>query len=379
MEKLFSDQNVNSGRQAELDLAKCLAIFFMIFLHCYFATSYFENTISVGMQRAVSQLFGGPFAAPVFMFAMGVGMVYSKNQEPAYFIKRGIKLIQLGFFVNIGEFFVPYFLAGNLLENWELFPIANGLLLFCIDILAFAGLTFILVGVLKKLKISAKGMVIVSLILSLIGTFTRFHDFDSNFQNLIAGCFIGSTKLPANIGDVPNLLAGYFIGSAGGFTAFPLFNWFIFPAVGLLFGEYYIRCNDKVKLLRFWPLGLVISVAYFIISWFLPHGFLSEMHLYYFMTTLDAMFCLMCIYGVIGVCYVLSQHLPEGTVSFFSKISSNLNTIYVIQWFIIPMTYVFIVYYIEGIVFGDLSLVVIALLEMVASTLLASGYKKISL
>ena len=43
------------------------------------------------------------------------------------------------------------------------------------------------------------------------------------------------------------------------------------------------------------------------------------------------------------------------------------------------MTYVFIVYYIEGIVFGDLSLVVIALLEMVASTLLASGYKKISL
>ena len=33
MEKLFSDQNVNSGRQAELDLAKCSAIFFMIFLH----------------------------------------------------------------------------------------------------------------------------------------------------------------------------------------------------------------------------------------------------------------------------------------------------------------------------------------------------------
>ena len=358
MEKLFSDQNVNSGRQAELDIAKCLAIFFMIFLHCYFATSYFENTISVGMQRAVSQLFGGPFAAPVFMFAMGVGMVYSKNQEPAYLIKRGIKLIQLGFFVNIGEFFVPYFLAGNLLENWELFPIANGLLLFCIDILAFAGMAFILVGVLKKLHVSAKGMVIVSLILSLIGTFTRFHDFGSN---------------------VPNLIAGYFIGSAGGFTAFPLFNWFIFPAVGLLFGEYYMRCNDKAKFLRLWPLGLIISLAYFIISWFLPHGFLSETHLYYFMTTLDAMFCLMCVYGVIGVCYVLSKHLPEGTVSFFSKTSSNLNTIYVIQWFIIPITYVLIVYFSGGVVFGDLSLVVIALLEMVASTLLASGYKKISL
>ncbi len=358
MEKIFSNEPVNRGRQTELDLAKCLAIFFMIFLHCYFGTSYFANDISLGMVRIVSQLFGGPFAAPVFMFAMGVGMVYSKNQEPSYLIKRGIKLIQLGFFVNIGEFFVPYFLAGNLMDDWDRFPIANGLLLFCIDILAFAGMAFILVGVLKKLQLSAKGTVTVALVLSIIGSFARFHDFGSN---------------------VPNLIAGYFIGSAGGFTAFPLFNWFIFPAVGLLFGEYYMRCSNKEKLWRLWPLGLVISVAYFVISWFLPHGFLSETHLYYFMTTIDAVFCLMCIYGVIGVCYLVSKHLPEGIIRFFSKTSSNLNTIYVIQWFIIPITYVLIVYFNRDIVFGDLSLVIISLLEMAAATLLASGYKKISI
>ena len=358
MGKLFSNEPVNSGRQIELDLAKCLAIFFMIFLHCYFGTSYFTNEISLGMQRAVSQLFGGPFAAPVFMFAMGVGMVYSRNQAPAYLIKRGIKLIQLGFFVNIGEFFVPYFLSGNLLGDWDTFPIANGLLLFCIDILAFAGMAFILVGVLKKLKVSAKGTVVVALLLSIIGSIARFHDFGSN---------------------VPNLIAGYFIGSAGGFTAFPLFNWFVFPAVGLLFGEYYMRCNNKEKLLRLWPLGLIISVAYFVVSWFIPGGFLSETHHYYFMTTIDAMFCLMCIYGVIGVCYLVSKRLPEGAVRFFSKTSSNLNTIYVIQWFLIPITYVLIVYFNRDIVFGDLSLVIVALLEMALSTLFASWYKKLSL
>lgn len=358
MEKLFSEERVNSGRQAELDLAKCLAIFFMIFLHCYFGTSYFANDISLGMTRAVSQLFGGPFAAPVFMFAMGVGMVYSRNQEPSYYIKRGIKLIQLGFFVNIGEFFVPYFLAGNLMDDWDRFPIANGLLLFCIDILAFAAMAFALVGVLKKLKVSARGMVIVALILSIIGSFARFHDFGSN---------------------VPNLIAGYFIGSAGGFTAFPLFNWFIFPAAGILFGEYYIRCNDKRKLLRLWPLALAISVAYFVVSWFIPGGFLSETHHYYFMTTIDAMFCLMCNYGVIGACYLATKHLPDGAIQFFSKASSNVNTIYVIQWFLIPITYVLIVYFNRDIVFGDLSLAIISLLEIAAATLLASGYKKISI
>ena len=349
MEKLFVDQKINTGRQPELDLAKCSAIFFMIFLHCYFAMSYFPYDISLFLERGIAQLVGGPFAAPVFMFAMGVGMVYSRNQEPRYLIVRGIKLLQLGFFV-------PHFLAGNLMNDWDRFPIANGLLLFCIDILAFAGMAFMLVGILKKLKVSARGMVIVSLILSLIGWFARFHDFGSN---------------------VANLIAGYFVGSAGGFTAFPLFNWFIFPAVGLLFGEYYMRCTDKNKLLRLWPLGLVVSVAYFVISWFLPKGFLSEMHLYWFMTTYDALFCLICIYGVIGACYVLSKHLPEGAIRFFSKSSSNLNTIYVIQWFIIPITYVLIVYFNRDIVFGDASLVIIALLEIAASVILASGYKNL--
>ena len=64
---------------------------------------------------------------------------------------------------------------------------------------------------------------------------------------------------------------------------------------------------------------------------------------------------------------------------FFSRTISNLNTIYVIQWFLIPITYVLIVCFNRDIVFGDGSPILIALLEMVASTLFASGYKKISI
>ena len=104
MEKLFSNERVNSGRQVELDLAKCLAIFFMILLHCLMVTSGFDNNISLFFQRGIGQLLGCPYAAPVFMFSMGVGMVYSRNQEPGYLIKRGIILMLLGLVVNIGEF-----------------------------------------------------------------------------------------------------------------------------------------------------------------------------------------------------------------------------------------------------------------------------------
>ena len=356
MAKMFSNELVNSGRQVELDLAKCLAIFFMIFLHCLMVTSGFANDISLFLQRGIGQLVGGPFAAPVFMFAMGVGFAYSRHQDTIYLIKRGIKLMLLGLVVNVGEFILPHFLAGKLLGEWDIFPIAGGLLLFCIDILAFAGMAMILVGVLRKLKLSAKQIVIVALVLSIAGWILRFHDFGSN---------------------VPNLIAGYFIGSAGGFTAFPLFNWFVFPAAGLLFGEYYIRCNNKKKLLRLWPLGLAISVAYFVTSWFMPEGFLAEIHHYYFMTTIDAMFCLMCIYGVIGLCYCAALVLPDSAKRFFSIISGNLNAIYVIQWYLIPLTYIFICYFNRDVIFGDLSLIVIALLEFAASATLAASYKRV--
>jgi hypothetical protein len=118
--------------------------------------SYFKYDISLFLERGIAQLVGGPFAAPVFMFTMGVGMVYSRNQEPRYLIVRGIKLLQLGFFVNIGEFFVPYFLTGNLMNDWKRFPIANGLLLFCIDILAFAGMAFYAYGHFKEIKSVSK-------------------------------------------------------------------------------------------------------------------------------------------------------------------------------------------------------------------------------
>ncbi len=200
---------------------------------------------------------------------MGVGIVYSRRQSSNFLIKRGIKTFFLGIVVTIGEFFVPHYLSGLLLGEWNIFPIAGGLLLFCIDILAFAGLAMICMGLFTKLKLSAEQIVLIALILSIAGSFLRFFDLGN---------------------DVCNLIAEYFIGTAGGFTAFPLFNWILFPAMGYFLGTYYIRCMDKKRFLSFWPLGLALSSAYFVSSWYIPNGFLSEVHYYYFMATVDAFF-----------------------------------------------------------------------------------------
>lgn len=55
-------------------------------------------------------------------------------------------------------------------------PIAGGLLLFCVDILAFAGLSFILMGILKKFELSNKKLIVIALLMSIIDSFKNFVD-----------------------------------------------------------------------------------------------------------------------------------------------------------------------------------------------------------
>ena len=226
----FEPVKTNNDRQVELDMAKFLAILFMILNHCLMVTEGFNNSVSHATDMIIGHLLGCPFSAPVFMFCMGMGIVYSRNSAPGKLIRRGIKLMLLGTVVNVGEFFLPHYLSGALLGMWDVFPIAGGLLLFCIDILAFAGMALISIGILKRLKLSDRVLLVVAIAMSVIGSFIRFTDTGS---------------------DITNLIAGYFFGSAGGFTAFPLFNWFIIAVSGYLFGKRYIACSDRRKLLRF--------------------------------------------------------------------------------------------------------------------------------
>lgn len=111
---LFSDEKVNTGRQVELDIAKGLAIIFMIFLHTIMVVLAYNASLSPNYNFAFSNVLRRPFAAIVFMFCMGVGVVYSRHSQWDTMVKRGVKLYLLGVLVNVFEFFIPHFLATSL-------------------------------------------------------------------------------------------------------------------------------------------------------------------------------------------------------------------------------------------------------------------------
>lgn len=354
---LFSDDKINTGRQVELDIAKAMSIIFMIFLHTMWVNMAFKHSFSPAYEFTVGSLLGRPYAAPIFMFCMGVGIVYSRKSQPKTMIRRGAILYLLGILVNIFEFFIPNFLSGTLLGNWDAFPIQGGLLLFCVDILAFAGLAFIFIGILKKMDLSNSNMAIVAVVLSVIGSLTRGTDFGVTFLNLFVSDFIGTQ---------------------GGFTAFPLFNWLIFPIAGYIWGQYFIRAKDKGDFFKFWPIFIIISLAYFFASSRLWGGILSnDIHMYYFMNTLDAVFCIISAHGIIGLCHWMAKYLPDAVIKVDTILSSNINTIYIAQWFFVPLAAIFIAYFFKGIVVDDLLNSIISICMIVLATVVALGYRKL--
>ena len=354
---MFSDEKVNTGRQVELDIAKALSIIFMIFLHTFYIASAFNVDFNPAYNFLIMNILGRPYAATIFMFCMGVGVVYSRHSQWDLMIKRGVKLYLLGILVNVFEFFIPHFVAGVLLDKADIFPIAGGLLLFCVDILAFAGLAFILMGILKKFNLSNKNLVIIAVVMSILGTLLKGIDFG----------------IP-----VINLLFANFIGTKGGFTAFPLFNWFIFPIAGYVWGQYFIRANDKMEFFKFWPILLIVAFIYFSLSSTVWGGVFSEdVHLYYFLNTFDALFCIINAHALVGLCYWLAKYLPDSIIKAFTILSSNINTIYIVQWLFVPLTIILVFYFFKDLVLTDLTTSMLALCMIFLATEVALAYKKL--
>lgn len=354
---LFSDEKVNTGRQVELDIAKGLAIIFMIFLHTIMVVGAYNVGLSPNYNFAFSNVLGRPFAAVIFMFCMGVGVVYSRHSQWDTMVKRGVKLYLLGILVNVFEFFIPYFLATSLGLDASAFPLDGGWLLICVDILAFAGMAFVLMGILKKFELSNKMLIAIAVAMSVAGT-------------LLAGTDFGVQAL--------NSIFGHLFGTVHGHTAFPLFNWFIFPVAGYVWGQYFIRAKDKGEFFKFWPILLIVAFTYFYLSSKYWGGVFSEdVHYYYFLNTVDAVFGIINAHAVIGLCYWVMKYLPDSVIKLFSILSSNINNIYIAQWFFIPVTVILISYFFRDLVLNDLVTTIIAIFMLVISTLVALGYKKL--
>ncbi|MDO5850695.1 MAG: hypothetical protein Q4P14_05705 [Methanobacteriaceae archaeon] len=299
---LFSANEINLERNFEWDFIKVISIICMILSHCV-DYGYLDTILGDNITYFFSYFLGGPLSAPVFMFCMGLGMLYTRHNTPKDFIKRGVYLLIIGFILNLILFILALIIA-------ELYlPIIYG-----DDILIFAGITFIIFGLFKKLKLNHIHILIIAIILSII-----------------------STIIPIITIENPILaqLVCYFFPVYNTECYFPLFNWILFPASAYFFAYYFKRCNNIKKLYTL-LLPLFIICMPIIIYQFINYTGIfigTECYGIYFMSFYNNIVCIGLTLSLIAIAYFLSPYIPKKEA--IIKSSKNITNIYFAQYIII--------------------------------------------
>ena len=310
----------------ELELIKAIAIIGMVFVHIYELTQFaFSEQDSV--QRTfgiIVSFFGGIISGGAFMFAMGWGAAYSDNATSGSYLRRFVKLLLLGWLVNIFQQWIPMLILpeknGHLSEMWYS--------IFAVDIYAFAAMLMLYFAFLKKLpdKISVK-----------LATSAAF---------ITVALIIDGLLKPENFStghDWADTLIGVFIRE-NEYSYFPVISWIIFPLSGFIVGTLYRNCNDKKKFTIFLTVigaVILISTSVAMHCFDIPNSVIDP----YNVTELDY-YALDPINEICGFGFLLSEFaaasliiwLTKGRLpNFMLKMSKNVTHIYVAQWFLIGL------------------------------------------
>ena len=297
-------------RRYELDLAKALAIVAMIITH-------------TGEEFSFEPYVGRPWfhlvAAPLFMFSMGVTMRYTSHNTAEDFARRGVHLIFLGYVLNFFRSTI-WLIFGKLFWDREPWGILESFA--TLDILHFAGLAFLTVALLRKLRCPEYGMLLISLVMLAFAPMLDTHMEDMRIANYFQG----------------------FLWRAHGEACFPLMNWFVFPCLGISFGKllkWHVREYD-----RFYSILLPSAAVMLLAAIFVLRGcgidvfsYVFAIDKYYSMNLASVSMHLLAILTIVALCFFAMKAIDGGFRDAIVYISRNLNNIYITQWLLIESFY----------------------------------------
>ncbi len=357
--KIFAQDNINTGRQPEVDIAKAIVIFFLASIHVFVECTS-EEGLSSGIPYFFDSVLGGPWAAPMFIFSMGIGLAYSRHNTPFLIARRGIGLLLLGFLHNTCRYLIPSLIGYAITGDSEFYLNRLPYLFFGNDILQFAGIAMLLMALLRKINLSGLSIVIVSIVL---------NAFAMIYNNV-------------NLGSpVLNVLMGHIIGTADGSSEeliksdFPLFIWFIMYAVGYMFGNALKRMQNKKKfyLIVSIPCIIVLSVAV-PYEYFNGFGMMGgpASNVFYHASFPDMLLCIANQFGMLGIYFLVSKLLPDRVINAISRLSKNVTAVYFIQWVLVWWAVDFFTFIIKGdVLIAPIPALILGLILNIISVILA--------
>ncbi len=322
---LFSDNIVNNKRQDAFDLCKTISIILMILCHVFYTMQYsVPATLNpTYIAHNAVRLLG----AQSFMFCMGMGIAYSKNNSVPYFIKRGCKLILSGYMLNFLCLVLPTIIIGKSLIFGEAFVTNKFLMLLGSDILQFAGLVLMFFAIIKYFKFSDKTIFIITLCITLFGAFCNNKIFltltPEHFYYSFVGLFV----------PVKNFLEAEYV-------CFSFSNWIMYPVAGWLFGKLLKHCFNLSK---FYLYLLGISLPLFFIEYIIFNMLgvnlwlvLMNPDIYHQQPPLFLFTYMNIIMLVLSLSHFASIYLTKLKIwDIIKHLSSELPTLYIASWIVI--------------------------------------------
>ena len=304
---IFSKENVNLGYQPEFDYLKALLVFLIVISHIYMSYSY-------GCLSNIFDFLVNIINASTPMFLMGIGMKYSRHHEPKSYFSRGIVLLTVSQFFNLIRDSLPNLIEWFIIGNQN--SISRSLLVLQSDILTFAGISFLFLALLKKMKLSDKSILIIGIIM--------------NFSSLILYKIM---KSPNNY--LVSIFLGYFI-LTNAEAYFPFCSYFIFVAYGYWLGGIYQKISNKEKfynLILLFGLPIVTIFVYLKYTNNIPFfNEYSKIESYCLMPGPIAwMFCLVNL-TISAISYKIHRLLKEKTPEFIKHCGKNFNQYYMISY-----------------------------------------------
>jgi surface polysaccharide O-acyltransferase-like enzyme len=289
------------------DLLKGFAVFLIVPVHILEKFIDFPGRES--LFGKILLLFGGPVAVPLFMMIMGYFVAMSKKSV-AQNMLRGVLIFILGIFLNIGLNF--HLLLKIWTEGWKFDPLQA---IFGVDIFYLAGLSIIILSVLKTIKYGQQ-WIALALILFVSGSTSYFNEIlmvtDRNYI------------LP-------------FIGGEYSWSYFPLFPWLAYPLIGFLFVKMEPKIREFIQKQKTISIA-ILSIILILVLAFSKSGFATTINLpeYYHHTFPFFVWTLGVDVLWVMLLWLVVQKFSEFPVFVFLRwLGKNITAFYIIQWLII--------------------------------------------
>ncbi|MCR5099555.1 MAG: acyltransferase family protein [Lachnospiraceae bacterium] len=313
---------------AKAVVACCLAA-----IHVFVECTPDEVLDSFGVPYIFDSILGGPLAAPMFMFCMGIGLTYSRDRSPKHLFKRGVIILVMGLLLNTLRYLIPSLIGYHITGDYGFYISPLPYKFFGNDIWQFAGLAHILMSLMLYADLSPFGTLNIAFVLNAIGMI--FLDFECRY-------------------DAVNIILGHFIGVGGEgriYSDFPLLIWFPIYAGGFAYGNIMNRVKDEDRFYSMITLPcLVVPIAFMFTEYFMGVGMMGGdgVNVFYHMNLGEELICIILVIGMMGIYHFLQKNMSKKVIGLIEKISRSLMDIYFFQWVLVWWAVDFFVNIIQG-------------------------------